>query len=214
MALGIDEFYMNFIDSHTKKRVHEWNKLEDTVLWSSYDVFIFHGTAFYFRMFFKIIDKLIPTGVMDYLIKEHYTKKWKFQKSKKKPNVLNIDNLGFGFNIWLGFCMISFIGFMAELLSKRFRKPKKIKYAKIYPSSEIETTEFSCLLGPKLIKKFKIKTNSESDEEKVHEIFINDDNITILMAHRDQDDTTEDLIADFESLQLKQKTPIIDKNIS
>lgn len=202
---------MNFIDSHTKKRIHEWNKLEDTVLWSSYDVFIFHGTAFYFRMFYEIIDKLIPTGVMDYLIKEHYTKKWRFQKFKKEPKVLNVDNLGFGFNIWLGFCMISLIGFMAELLTKSLIKPKKIKFAKIYPSSEIEITEVSCLLGPKLIEKFKVKTNSESDEEKVHEIIIN--KVTTLKAHQDRDYTTEELITDFESLQLKQKTPVIEDNI-
>jgi hypothetical protein len=115
MALCVDEYFENFIESGTQRN-HDWNKLEDVVLYTTYEVFMFHNFAFYYRMFKNVIDNLIPTGIMNYLIENHYTRKWKFEKLEDEPKVLSLDDLVFGFNIWLGSCLISLIMFFAELL--------------------------------------------------------------------------------------------------
>lgn len=108
IALAVDQFYINFVDSFVERKTTEWNRLEDTVLYTSHDVFIFIGNVFYTQMFLKIIKSLIPTGIMSYLIENFYTKKIKFAKVEDEPKVLGLDDLGFGFNIWLGFCLLSF----------------------------------------------------------------------------------------------------------
>ncbi|CAG9812360.1 unnamed protein product [Chironomus riparius] len=191
MALATDEFYMNFFDLQKKKRIHDWKKLEYTTLWSSYDVFIFHGTAFYFRMLFKIIDSLIPTGIMHHLIQEHFTKKFKFQKVQKIPRILNVNDLLFGFNIWLGFCVISFIGFVLEILTKLLKKPKKMKYAKIHPSFEDKEIEVFTTISPDLIKNFKTKKYQQTEKEVFEENQKTNEN------NKFEDDNIEDLILEY-----------------
>ena len=132
MALTVDDVFVNYINSKLVKRYHEWNKL-DTALVTSQDAFYFYGAAYYTRMFMKIIDNLIPTGVMNYLIEEHYTRKWKFVKDEKGPKILTVNDLAFGFNIWLGSCFISILGFVVERFIKFMKKPVKVKYAKVHP---------------------------------------------------------------------------------
>jgi len=133
MALCVDEFSCNFIE-FGEKRNHDWNQLEDVVLYTTYEVFMFHNFAFYFRMLKNVIDNLIPTGIMNHLIETHYTRKWKFEKFEDGPKVLSLDDLIFGFNIWLGCCLISFISFILEQVLRIFKKqPRVIKFAKVHP---------------------------------------------------------------------------------
>ena len=202
MALAVDEFYINYFDSLKKKRFHDWKKLEHVTLWSTYDVFIFHGNAFYFRMLFKIVDSLIPTGIMHHLIEEHFTKKFKFQKVRKIPRILNINDLSFGFNIWLGFCTISFIGFIVEILMKFLKKPKQIKYAKIYPSSKDEETVVFKSISSELIEKFKIDNCQQRNKNKTQKLIIKEDKITNL-KNKFENDNIEELIDAYEKLELK-----------
>ncbi|CAG9800605.1 unnamed protein product [Chironomus riparius] len=98
IALCIDEFYHD-----SQEFIHQknfgWNQLKDTVLYTTYDVFLFIDNSFYFQMFKKVINDLIPTGIMNHLIEYNYTKKIKFDKIEKEPQVLNVDDLLFGFKI-------------------------------------------------------------------------------------------------------------------
>jgi len=183
MALSVDEFNSNYYQNLGIKAVNSWNKLE-TVLEKSFDAFFFIGSTFYFRMFNKIIDDLIPTGVMNHLIENHYTKKFrKIENDETEPKVLNYDDLSFGFNIWLGFCLISLVGFIAEHIYKLIRT-KKIKFAKVHPVLE-GTLESFRILSPELIEKFRIKKHSQNELVSSTETEIDD--ITECAA----DDTSE-----------------------
>jgi len=112
-------------------------------------------------MFIKIIDDLIPTGIMKHLIEEYYTKKLKFAKVGKEPQVLTLDDLAFGFNIWLGFCLLSIVGHVAEHLVRFVTKPKKQKFAKVLPINDVDNVEVECILMPELLKIFRIKKDLE-----------------------------------------------------
>lgn len=162
MAFSVDEFYSNYYLNLGIKPVHDWNKLE-TVLMKTYDAFIFIGHTFYYRMFNKIIDDLIPTGVMNYLIEKNYTKKFrKIDIDKTEPKVFSFDDLSFGFNIWLVFCLISFFGFIAEHIYKLI-ETRKLKFAKVHPSLE-DTPKSLRVINPKLAEKFRIKKHFQKDE--------------------------------------------------
>jgi len=89
----------------------------------------------------NVIDDLIPTGVMNHLIEKYYTKTWKFAKVGKEPQILTLDDLAFGFNIWLGFCLLSLVGHVAEHLVRFITKPKKLKFAKVHPINDEDDVE-------------------------------------------------------------------------
>ena len=126
MALCIEEFLKNSMD-FKGEIVEVWNLLEDPVLFTTSDAFLFLDNSYYFRMLKKVIDDLIPTGVMNYLIEKHYVNQFKIQKLEENPKVLCLDDLLFGFKIWIGSCLISSLTFISEQLArlkKRFEKDK------------------------------------------------------------------------------------------
>ena len=126
----------------------------------------------------EVINNLIPTGIMNHLIENYYTKKAKVMKVGKNPKILDVDDLAFGFNIWLGFCAISGAAFVIELilgmrtckknLSFEILKKKminrKMKFAKVYPieSTLIVICSENKRPSLKLIEKFKIRKNKVS----------------------------------------------------
>ena len=124
IALCVDEFFQNDFENKTKKNLN-WKQLDD-VLYTSHEAFTFFHTSFYFRMFKKTIDRLIDTGVMKFLAENYYTRKYKFERIESGPSVLRIEDLAFGFNVWLGFCCISVPVFAIEvLISKLNQKVRK-----------------------------------------------------------------------------------------
>jgi len=163
MALCVDEYFKNFIEFRTHKN-HDWNQLEDVVLYTTYETFMFHNFAFYFRMFKNVIDNLIPTEIMSHLIETHYTRKWKFEKFEDEPKVLSLDDLVFGFNIWLGCCLITFVVFIAEQIKRIKSKMcsgikdnmENVTFPKIYPSKDC-ATESCSRLNTENVKNFRIK---------------------------------------------------------
>ena len=133
-ALCVDEFNQNYIESNSRSNL-DWNVLRDP-LYTQLDVFVFLSRAYYFRMFKILVDDLIATGVMKHLVENYYTRKYKFEKVEEGPKVLSINDLLFGFNIWLGCCLISLLAFVAERITrfiKPIKKPSKIKFSKIFP---------------------------------------------------------------------------------
>ena len=110
------------------------------------------SSSFYFRMIKNVVYNLIDTGVVAYLVDNRVLIRQKFSNPESEPNVLNIDDLMFGFNIWLGFCGISGLAFVIEMflgikscrkslgfdyLKKRF-KFKKVKFAKVHQSNDLK----------------------------------------------------------------------------
>lgn len=123
IALCLDDFLLNFVENYTKLN-HDWNQLDNSILYMTHEAFAFQGSSFYYRMFKKLIDNLIPSGIMKHLIENFYTKEQKFTKRKGGPKVLTILDLRFGFNIWLGCCLISIAIFIMELFTRLVKKRK------------------------------------------------------------------------------------------
>jgi hypothetical protein len=139
IALSVDDYFQNYQDSLHKEKSYDWNKIDDFVFYTTHDVFIFMSNAYYFNMMFKIVDNFIPTGIMSYLIENHYTRKWKLKEVESEPKVLNLSDLAFGFNIWLSFCLISILAFIIENCARFKERRRVVKHAKVHP---IQSTNF------------------------------------------------------------------------
>jgi hypothetical protein len=125
MALCVDDYLKNSQEFLSRENIG-WNQIQDTVLYTTYDAFLFLDNAYYFPMLVNLINNLIPTGIMNHLIDVFYTKRWKFLKTEKEPKVLNFDDLQFGFKIWFGSCLIAFLTFLLEKGTKfRLRRTQE-----------------------------------------------------------------------------------------
>ena len=71
-----------------------------------------------------ILEKTIPFGIPQYLMDSHHSMLFKHYEKKivKDPKVLKVDDLSFGFVLWLGACGISFCGFILEIVMFKVRK--------------------------------------------------------------------------------------------
>ena len=132
LALCVDEFNLNFIESEIKRN-NDWNQLDNSVLYTHQEVFMFWSHSYYFRMYKILVDSLIPTGIMKYLVDTYYTKKLQFETFEEGPRVLSVDDLLFGFNIWLGCCLFSFLTYLAEKLFQFISQPRKVQFYKVHP---------------------------------------------------------------------------------
>lgn len=104
---------------------YDWHKVLQTG--DMHECFGFHENSFFFQMFKKLIDRLIDTGVMQYLNENFYRRKLKFRKVETEPAILTVQDLAFGFNIWLGSCLVSFLSFLVENIRRLKKKWKKIR---------------------------------------------------------------------------------------
>lgn len=73
--------------------------------------------SFIYEILNEVLEKTLPSGIPQHLIKFHYS--IIFQKYEpvvdNSPKVLTLDDLGFGFVLWLGACAISIVGFILEI---------------------------------------------------------------------------------------------------
>ncbi|KAL7051756.1 hypothetical protein ACKWTF_004599 [Chironomus riparius] len=172
MALIVDEFATRFIDRKLNRRTNNWTKLDDFIVFAFHETFFFFKECFYFRMFDRIIDDLIPTGIINHLIENNYTKPWEYDQPEVKPKVLTLDDLAFGFIIWLIFCLISFIGFIVEHIAVLVLKPIE-SYAAVHPINpkledevcigQITTYDIVKGINPELIEKFRVKKQAQAE---------------------------------------------------
>jgi len=119
IALCVDEFFINH-HANSSRQTFNWHQLDD-ILYTSHDAFVFVQAAFYYRMFKKIVDMLIDTGIMKHYTENYFTKKVRLETLQSAPKVLCVNDLTFGFNIWLGFCCLSAIVFVAEIMTKKIK---------------------------------------------------------------------------------------------
>lgn len=121
--------------------------MKDTLIYVCHGGFATLQNAFYFDMIDKVVKNLLSTGIMKHLIEENAGSIINLQDDKKDPKVLNLNDLLFGFNIWLGSCFLSAIAFTGELLTrlcKKRRKFFKVSFAKVYPSNNEAGTIEEC----------------------------------------------------------------------
>ena len=170
--------------SQTKEN-HEWNRLDETVLYTTHDAFMFWNFAFHFRMLHNVINSLIPTGIMKLLVEQFYTKSYEFPKLENNPNVLTLDDLMFGFKIWIVSCLVSLIAFVGEIIYSWYKAPKKIRFEKVQPL-ESSLTEIDVVISRELVDKFRVK-KLEAIERNLNETEI------IVDVHHSMEAESDDL---------------------
>jgi hypothetical protein len=150
IAIVIDNIAISYYETEYEGR-DPWNQLDDRLFACNIGI-AFQHSAFYFRMIKDTVDKLTDTGVVRHLIKTRVLIRRKYPQDEPEPKVFDVDDLLFGFNIFLGFCGICVIVFCVEVilgikvcrtnlsfdrLRKKFSN-KKEKCAQIHPKSTID----------------------------------------------------------------------------
>jgi hypothetical protein len=67
-------------------------------------------------VFDEIVKQLIPTGIVQKFHNDYYefVHKQRFDYDQKEPKILQINDLSFGFVLWLGACGLSLSAFLCE----------------------------------------------------------------------------------------------------
>lgn len=178
MAIVADEILTTFHDTQNKGQ-NPWNQLDDRFYATRIGIATQHS-AFYYRMIKDTVDKLTDTGIIKHLIKTRVLIRRKYPKDVAEPKILNIEDLLFGFNIFLGFCLICGIIFWIELILgmkiirtnlnlvilRRKLMTRTLKFAKIHPMTSIEVLIFSRRQRKvtNLLNEFRIKKKTYSEE--------------------------------------------------
>lgn len=176
LCFFVDEFMKRDYEM-TQDELAGWNVIEQLML-VDHEAFGARPTSFYTRILKTTIDRLFNTGILNYLIYTYVFESKILNPSPSIPQILNVNDLLFGFNIWFGFCGISFILFVVELiLDIRFLrksivlcfKPyKKIKRAKIYPLVNFKNIKIQ---SPKLVPAKLFKACKTLSENKTKPVF-------------------------------------------
>ncbi|CAG9806657.1 unnamed protein product [Chironomus riparius] len=167
ICLIIEDLLQNVLDS---KVITKWNKIELENIFVAHQAVVFHQKSFYFRMMMKTINSLIDTGIMKHLT-DDYLKQKKFIVLEEIPMSLKLNDLSFGFNIWLGFCAMSFIVFLVELMKnlQNNKTPRLFKYAKVYPYAKLNNKQN---LVPKTSRMFKIRKQKEATVSTIEDVSV------------------------------------------
>lgn len=153
-----------------------WNKIDFNLALVLESIGLCH-TSFYFRMIMNISDRMIETGITKFITDNEVLKFKKLPPEQSEPNVFSVDDLAFGFNIFLGFCGLSVAAFVVEVIFgiKKCRKNlsfgvliKKLKYRTLKFAKVHRDEEHECLkcfeeqkLTQNLLKQFKVKESIE-----------------------------------------------------
>lgn len=147
-------------------KIHDdWHRINDFTFYVGFGSLVMFQSSFCFRMIQKTTNLLIDTGVLKFLTESISQEGFILKKPADKPKILSLDDLAFGFNIWMGFCCISLISLGLEILVLKLRiKCRKLmlgkfcKNAKIYPAKQNES---------KLVVKLKAETQKYFQVQKL-----------------------------------------------
>jgi len=169
ICLIVDEFFHMSLKQQ-EQRSFEWNQIDASIL-TSHEGIAMPALSIFTKMIHNVTDRLIDSGIMENMMQNLMIYSRKFQ-NEKDPKILSLDDLAFGWNIWLGFCGISGLIFVFELVlmqkfcrklilngfSINIFKYGKIKHGKIHPSKNSQSLEAyeNQILTAKLKDKFKI----------------------------------------------------------
>ncbi|KAL7013934.1 hypothetical protein ACKWTF_015653 [Chironomus riparius] len=175
LGLIFQLYMLNYFEKAEGKSKN-WHQLPDP-FFVTRATFQFYRNNFYLFIINSVINAWTTTGIMDKIIKDAMGEKMKF-RVKKEPKVLTVENLDFGFFIWLGCCGCSFACFVLEagyfLATMRYkvyrqniRKPKVTlikksyqNYAKVHPIlNEIEQSHQN-IAKPKVHEQFRVRNKS------------------------------------------------------
>lgn len=181
MALLADDILISFYETQNKGQ-DPWNQLDDRFYAVNIGIATQHS-AFYFRMIKDTVDKLTDTGIVKHLIKTRVLIRRKYPEDEAEPKILTIEDLLFGFNIFLGFCFICGFIFVIEVILgmkicrtnmswqilRKKLTTKAMKFAKVHPMTTIESLVFSRsqTKADKILEKFRIKKKSFVEEAPI-----------------------------------------------
>jgi len=103
------------------KRPKFWHQLKDFTWEVSQLGFAFFPNNFFLKIAEKAVQHLTSAGIMFWSIENEIGVTYKFL-TRKEPKRLTVQNLNFGFMIWLGFCGLSFMTFVGEVLYAKLKK--------------------------------------------------------------------------------------------
>jgi hypothetical protein len=74
--------------------------------------------SFLYKKLNQILEKLIPMGIPQYLVKYHEANMFGtfIASGLNGPTVLTVEDLTYGFVLWLGACGVSTVAFLMENL--------------------------------------------------------------------------------------------------
>lgn len=124
------------------QRSSGWRRLKEIKWQVSQLGFWFHPNNFFFHNVDNVVQWWTATGVMNKIIQNQIGSRYRYVTSKR-PQVLTMESLSFGFNIWLGFCALSVVAFIFELFWSKNRWMRKnviVKFAKVYTRNFSELT--------------------------------------------------------------------------
>lgn len=130
LALVINDVSRNNLE--LVKRVF-WNKIPSFSLYNSHQAFVTEKQAFYTRMMRKTVNRLIDAGIIKFILSKYHKINTKPLEDDDGPKILSLNDLAFGFNIWLGFCALSIVALILEKVFELVNTPRRIKFAKIHP---------------------------------------------------------------------------------
>lgn len=172
--MHIDDQLDKLVTNEIRKKL-DWTKLEDFTLHVELKSFVMLQSAFYFTMFERLTNRFIDTGIMNHLANKILKEKIKIDDLEDSKKILSLDDLSFGFNIWIGFCCICIISFIFEhLCSKLYIKwmkfhfiKRKISFAKIWSLKGVKDSKVVTLKS-QTIKHFRIvkKLGTSDDDSK------------------------------------------------
>ncbi|KAL7012313.1 hypothetical protein ACKWTF_014762 [Chironomus riparius] len=98
-----------------------WLQIPDTSVQVSQIGFSMFANNFFLQGLNQVTEQLVASGIMCKIVEEVMGSKRKFVKTSE-PQTLSIENLGFGFIIWISFCGYCVLIFMLELTIGSFVK--------------------------------------------------------------------------------------------
>lgn len=113
IAIILQDQAMHYLEINAKN-FSTWLRLSDNFRTST-SGFGFYGGNFFFPIVDKTVQQLTDTGIVNNLVKTVLMTKIKMEKVKN-AKVLLVNDLSFGFVIWLMSCGISVVIFACEMI--------------------------------------------------------------------------------------------------
>ena len=123
-----------------------WLQIPDTTVQVSHVGFSMFSNNFFLQGLNDVTQQLVMTGIMDKTLRDLFGTKRKFSKLSE-PKILSLENLGFGFVIWLWFCGICVLVFLCEISIGNFKK--------VVDFSEVLRITWQGIVACVDVKKFK-----------------------------------------------------------
>jgi hypothetical protein len=160
---------LNFIED-VKGRCHFDPPILEEVLYEGMTGLAMPLHHFLYNHIVKVTQRLVEAGILQNWY-EHFQlmtfRSW-VEPEASEPQVLTLDGLAFGFNIWLGTCGVAVVVFIAEIIHFRCFGEKKAKEecaGEVPPAAEESSAQTDVD-----VEQFEVEIEIESREDNVKSV--------------------------------------------